>query len=161
MQISPQAAGGVVGYNYVTSEQLKAGHRAHPDWKIYGSETASSVNSRGIYNRTTDSGKTADKQLTSYDGSAVGWGKRASDAWYTTIINDFVAGEYVWTGFDYIGEPTHWNGIGCGGCRKLAVTEEQLLWYYRYGGIPEGFLLSVSESVERFQTHLTRTSGME
>ena len=107
-------AGGVVGYNYVTSGQLQAGHKAHPDWKIYGSETASSVNSRGIYNRTTDSGKTADKQLTSYDGSAVGWGKRASDAWYTTIINDFVAGEYVWTGFDYIGEPTHWNGIGVG-----------------------------------------------
>lgn len=107
-------AGGVVGYNYVTSGQLQAGHKAHPDWKIYGSETASSVNSRGIYNRTTDTGQTADKQLTSYDGSAVGWGKRASDAWYTTIINDFVAGEYVWTGFDYIGEPTHWNGIGVG-----------------------------------------------
>lgn len=34
----------------------------------------------------------------------------ASQAWYDVITRDFVAGEYVWTGFDYIGEPTPWNG---------------------------------------------------
>ena len=47
-----------------------------------------------------------DYDLTSYDTSAVGWGATASSAWYEVIKRDFIAGEYVWTGFDYIGEPT-------------------------------------------------------
>ena len=53
-----------------------------------------------------------DYDLTSYDTSAVGWGATASSAWYEVIKRDFIAGEYVWTGFDYIGEPTPWNGTG-------------------------------------------------
>ena len=107
-------AGGIVGLNYTSGAQYDQQHAASKDWIIYGSETASSVNSRGIYNRTTDGGRTADKQLTSYDGSWVSWGASASGAWYDVITRDFVAGEYVWTGFDYLGEPTHWNGVGAG-----------------------------------------------
>ena len=53
-------------------------------------------------------------QLTSYDNSAVGWGAVASSAWYDVVQRDFVAGTYVWTGFDYLGEPTPWNGTGSG-----------------------------------------------
>ena len=34
----------------------------------------------------------------------------ASSAWYDIITKDYMAGEYVWTGFDYLGEPTPWNG---------------------------------------------------
>ena len=41
-------------------------------------------------------------------------GATASSAWYEVIKRDFIAGEYVWTGFDYIGEPTPWNGTGQG-----------------------------------------------
>ena len=48
-------------------------HRDHPDWKLYGSETASSVNSRGIYSVTGNQESTADQQLTSYDNSRVNW----------------------------------------------------------------------------------------
>ncbi len=107
-------AGGIVGLNYTSGAQYDNQHAASKDWIIYGSETASSVNSRGIYNRTTDGGRSADKQLTSYDGSWVSWGASASGAWYDVITRDFVAGEYVWTGFDYLGEPTHWNGVGAG-----------------------------------------------
>ncbi|WP_216388605.1 sugar-binding domain-containing protein [Arcanobacterium phocae] len=103
-------ADGTVGLNYVAGNKYNSIHSQHPDWKLYGSETASSVNSRGIYNRTHDSGRTADKQLTSYDGSKVGWGAYASEAWYDVITRDYVAGEFVWTGFDYIGEPTFWFG---------------------------------------------------
>ena len=107
-------AGGVSGTNYSRGDSYDSLHRNHPDWRLYGSETASSVNSRGIYNRRNDGGRTGDKQLTSYDGSWVGWGASANDAWRDVIQRDFVAGEYVWTGFDYIGEPTHWNGTGPG-----------------------------------------------
>lgn len=103
-------AGGTVGLNYVAGDKYDSLHNQHPQWLIYGSETASSVNSRGVYNRVSDSGQTRDKLLTSYDKSKVGWGAYASEAWYDVITRDFVAGEFVWTGFDYIGEPTFWWG---------------------------------------------------
>ena len=102
-------SGGMVGFNYTTQETLEAYHAQHPDWPIYGAETASSINSRGVYN--TD---LYDRQLTAYDESRVGWGAFAADAWLDTIRRDFIAGEFVWTGFDYIGEPTNWNKIDAG-----------------------------------------------
>lgn len=106
--------GGIVGYNYSTISDLDSG--TANDWLVYHSETASAVNSRGIYDRKAsngDGGK-GDYLLTSYDKSAVGWGAVASDAWWRTITDDNSTGEFVWTGFDYIGEPTPWNGTGSG-----------------------------------------------
>ncbi len=57
-----------------------------------------------------------DLQLPEFDNNSnkVGWGHSASDAWKYTIKHDYNAGEFVWTGFDYIGEPTPWNGTGPG-----------------------------------------------
>lgn len=107
-------AGGTVGFNYCDGALYDDWHQKHPEWKMYGAETASAINSRGIYHWLSGGGQTSDKQLTSYDVSAVGWGAVASSAWYDTIQRDFLAGEYVWTGFDYIGEPTPWNGTGSG-----------------------------------------------
>ena len=108
------AKGGTVGFNYADGRVLDKYHSSNSNWFIYGSETASAINSRGIYYRTTGGGQTSDKQLTSYDNSNVGWGATASNAWYTVLTRDFAAGEYVWTGFDYLGEPTPWNGTGSG-----------------------------------------------
>ena len=106
--------GGIVGYNYSTIGDLDSG--TANNWLVYHSETASAVNSRGIYDRKAsngDGGK-GDYLLTSYDKSKVGWGAFASDAWWRTITADNSTGEFVWTGFDYIGEPTPWNGTGSG-----------------------------------------------
>ena len=108
------ANGGVVGTNYSDGANYDKIRTTHPSWAIYGSETASAINSRGIYNRTTGGAQSSDKQLTSYDNSAVSWGAVASSAWYDVVQRDFVAGTYVWTGFDYLGEPTPWNGTGSG-----------------------------------------------
>lgn len=108
------ANGGVVGTNYSNGANYDQIRTGHPSWAIYGSETASAINSRGIYNRTTGGAQSSDKQLTSYDNSAVGWGAVASSAWYDVVQRDFVAGTYVWTGFDYLGEPTPWNGTSSG-----------------------------------------------
>ena len=108
------ANGGVVGTNYSDGANYDKIRTTHPSWAIYGSETASAINSRGIYNRTTGGAQSSDKQLTSYDNSAVGWGAVASSAWYDVVQRDFVAGTYVWTGFDYLGEPTPWNGTVSG-----------------------------------------------
>lgn len=104
--------GGIVGYNYINSSQIQAGYNR--GWMVYGSETASSVNSRGIYDRKQSNGDAGkgDKRLTSYDKSCVGWGLTANAGLWITMRQDFNAGEFIWTGFDYIGEPTPWNNTG-------------------------------------------------
>lgn len=107
--------GGISGVNYADvagryDSWVNAGQL------VYHSETASAVNSRGIYDRKNsngDGGK-GDYLLTSYDKSKVNWGAVASDAWMRTLLRDSSMGEFVWTGFDYIGEPTPWNGTGTG-----------------------------------------------
>ncbi|MEC1520571.1 discoidin domain-containing protein [Neobacillus niacini] len=101
--------GGTVGFNYANGNQFDQFHKNYPEWKMYGGETASSINSRGVYKPSN-----YDKHLTSYDESTVGWGKLSADSWYTIITRDFMAGEFVWTGFDYLGEPTPWNNVGSG-----------------------------------------------
>ena len=108
------AVGGMSGTNYSNGANYDYLRNAHPDWIIYGSETASSVNSRGVYTNRSSARLDGNKQLTSYDESRVSWGALASEAWYDVVTRDFVAGEYVWTGFDYIGEPTPANGIDRG-----------------------------------------------
>lgn len=106
------AAGGVIGFNYATNNEIK--NNSKQGWRVYGSETASAVNSRGVYNYKGGATKTADQNLTSYDKSHVGWGITSSEEWYRTINMDANAGMFTWTGFDYLGEPTPWNGTGSG-----------------------------------------------
>ena len=107
--------GGVVGFNYAnTSSQLQS-LASQYGGVILASETSSHVNSRGIYStQATRANADGKFHLTSYDTSAVGWGITAHKSIYNTYQSDSVAGEFVWTGFDYIGEPTPWNGTGSG-----------------------------------------------
>ena len=70
-------------------------------------EAASAITSRGVY--YTMGQDEENKQLTSYDTLAVSWGNEAAEAWYYVATNDWFSGEFIWTGFDYIGEPTPWN----------------------------------------------------
>ena len=51
-----------------------------------------------------------DKQQSSYDNDHVGWGKTAEEAWKRDRDRVYISGEYIWTGFDYIGEPTPYYG---------------------------------------------------
>ena len=102
-------SGGVVGMNYANNSQTVSMHNTYGNWPLYGSETASAVHSRGVY--STSGRDNSILQMSEYDNDSakVGWGHSASDAW--SFVN---AGEFVWTGFDYIGEPTPWNGVGTG-----------------------------------------------
>lgn len=112
------AAGGVAGYNYAnTASKLYSLLQNYGGTYncIIASETSSHVNSRGIYTTQTSRDNADGKyHLTSFDTSAVSWGITAHDSIYNTYQYDGVAGEFVWTGFDYIGEPTPWNGTGSG-----------------------------------------------
>lgn len=100
----------LAGYNY--SEYLYDEHHAkYPDWVIYGSETASAVRSRGIYHFPAElpllTGE--DYQCSSLDNSVVGWGSSAMKSWRLDRDCPYCCGQFIWTGFDYIGEPTPYN----------------------------------------------------
>ncbi|MCW6682956.1 Ig-like domain-containing protein [Aerococcaceae bacterium NML160702] len=104
-------AGGIVGKNY---KDMRAYREAHPNWILYGSETASAVHSRGVYNVFGRDDRNLQMSAYNNDHAKVPWGTSASKSWQRVIENDWNAGEFVWTGFDYLGEPTPWNGIGPG-----------------------------------------------
>lgn len=105
-------AGGIVGLNYSSVAQYDKLYKNNPNWKIYGAETSSAIRSRGIYN--TKGHDRVNMHLSSYDSIAVGWGELANKSMKTVLSKDYIAGEFVWTGFDYIGEPTPYNGTGPG-----------------------------------------------
>ena len=88
----------VVGINYAP-DRYDSIHTAHPTWKMFGSETSSALRSRGVYNGSNN-------QCSSYDDQAAGWGQTAEVSWKNVNTRAWIAGEYIWTGFDYIGEPT-------------------------------------------------------
>jgi len=98
----------LIGYNY--GEDLYAAHHeAHPDWMIFGSETASSVQSRGIYHFPLNQTLLADDDLqcSALGNSFTSWGTKNLE---TMILNDlhtpYSLGQFIWTGQDYLGEPT-------------------------------------------------------
>lgn len=112
--------GGIVGLNYSSNEEYLSLWKNNSNWIIYGSETSSAIRSRGIY--TTKSQDGTNYQITSYDKEKVGWGRLAADSWSSIITNDYIAGEFVWTGFDYIGEPTPWNGTTTGSVTRNGAS---------------------------------------
>lgn len=101
----------MAGYNY--SERHYENHHAqHPDWVIYGSETFSIVQSRGIYHFPLDTPILAedDLQCSALGNSCTSWGAKT----YEKCITDdrdasFCMGQFIWTGMDYIGEPTPYH----------------------------------------------------
>ncbi|MBR6341284.1 MAG: DUF4982 domain-containing protein [Treponema sp.] len=100
-----------VGYNYL-ERFYDEHHKTFPDWKIYGSETSSTVQSRGIYH-FPDSLKLvtfSDGQCSTLGNCTTPWGAVNTQ---TVIATDrdcsFSAGQFIWTGWDYIGEPTPYH----------------------------------------------------
>jgi beta-galactosidase len=88
--------------------------KEHPDWIVYGSETASCVSSRGVYHLPLEKyEKHPSLELTSYDIIAPSWAYLPDAEFFYQDKLPNVLGEFVWTGFDYIGEPTpYFNGRG-------------------------------------------------
>jgi beta-galactosidase len=90
----------VVGYNYMDPAAEKF-HNAHPDKPVMGTETVSAVGTRGIYITDPKKGFVAsyDPYTTSGRASAEGW-------WSFCNARPWLSGGFVWTGFDYRGEPS-------------------------------------------------------
>ncbi len=94
----------IVGDNYFPGT-YDGQHSSHPTWKLFASETSSAVRSRGIYDVQT-AATYPDTQCSSYDNQWPSWGNSAETSWQAVNTRSFIAGEFIWTGFDYIGEPT-------------------------------------------------------
>ncbi len=101
----------VAGYNY-GEKCYDEHHRLHPDWFIYGSETASVVHSRGVYHFPYEQSVLSDEdeQCSALGNSTTSWGAKSIEK---CIADDrdreFCLGQFIWTGFDYIGEPTPYH----------------------------------------------------
>jgi len=98
----------IPGWNY--KPRLYARYHAdHPTWAMVGSETESCVSSRGFYRFPVEAERNVthdDLQVSSYDVAAPGWGCSPDTEFAAQEDCPFVCGEFVWTGFDYLGEPT-------------------------------------------------------
>lgn len=101
----------VAGYNYA-EKYYDQHHREHPDWIIYGSETSSTVQSRGVYRFPYSQSvlSDVDSQCSALGNSTTSWGARSSEACVVAERDhEFSCGQFLWSGFDYIGEPTPYH----------------------------------------------------
>ena len=115
----------VPGFNYRV-HKYEQNLKQLPQGFLLGSETASTVSSRGVYKfpvKVTDNSQyaswaptydpkailKADGQCSSYDVEYCSWSNLPDDDWVWQDDKDWVIGEFVWTGFDYLGEPTPYD----------------------------------------------------
>jgi beta-galactosidase len=93
----------VLGFNYRT-DKMEAFHQRFPHLPILGTETGSTVGTRGIYERDDARG-----YVRAYDLDHPWWATTAESWWSYVAQRPYIAGGFVWTGFDYRGEPTPFN----------------------------------------------------
>ena len=107
----------VLGFNYNHTE-YKHFPKLFPNQKIIASESASALATRGYYEMPSDSIRrwpsapneifvgNPDFTVSSYDNVSAYWGATHEETWKTVKKQDFISGLFVWSGFDYLGEPT-------------------------------------------------------
>ena len=103
----------VPGFNYRVHKYYKNIEQL-PQGFLLGSETASTVSSRGVYKfpvevRASDNNPYPDGQCSSYDTEYCSWSNLPDDDWKMQDDYSWVIGEFVWTGYDYLGEPTPYD----------------------------------------------------
>ena len=142
----------VPGFNYRVHKYPKNIEQL-PQGFLLGSETASTVSSRGVYKfpvQVTDNSQyaswaptydpkailNADGQCSSYDVEYCSWSNLPDDDWVWQDDAPYVIGEFVWTGYDYLGEPTpydeYWpSRSSYFGICDLAGLPKDRYWLYR------------------------------
>ena len=103
----------VPGFNYRVHKYYKNIEQL-PQGFLLGSETASTVSSRGVYKfpvevRACNNNPYPDGQCSSYDTEYCSWSNLPDDDWKMQDDYSWVIGEFVWTGYDYLGEPTPYD----------------------------------------------------
>ncbi|KQY81694.1 beta-galactosidase GalB [Pelomonas sp. Root1444] len=140
-----------------TPPQYPLFHAKFPDKLILSSETASAFSSRGVYlfpvtpansaiTRDGRGGDSASRQVSAYELHAVDFGASADKVFAALDRHPYVAGEFVWTGFDYLGEPTPYyaSRSSYSGIVDLAGFPKDRYWLYQSRwrpGLPMAHLL--------------------
>jgi len=99
----------VLGYNYVATKNTDEQHKKYPNQFSWGTEEGSTVASRGIYEDDMDK-----HQLVAYDRKQNDFFYSLEQGWKHYASRPYLAGMFIWTGFDYRGEPTPfgWPSVG-------------------------------------------------
>lgn len=125
----------ILGFNYRTP-QMEPYHARFPDQPILGSETGSTVQTRGEYVRDD-----ARHIVPAYDTEHPWWASTAEDWWTIAAERPYIAGGFIWTGFDYRGEPTpfnRWPSVASYfGAMDSCGFPKDNYWYYRAWWRPE------------------------
>lgn len=108
----------LIGYNYHDSSFVKF-PQTFPGQKFIAAETTSALATRGSYDMPSDSIRrwpirwdlpfyegNDDLSCSSYDNCSTPWGSTHEETWSVIKNHDFLSGMFIWTGFDYLGEPT-------------------------------------------------------
>jgi beta-galactosidase len=118
----------VEGFNYSLSG-IDEYHKKHPTQPAWGSETASAIATRGVYE--TDPLRNV---ISAYDTSHPAWAEHAEEWWTFYAEREWLPGGFAWTGFDYRGEPTPygWPSI----CSQFGIVDmcgfpKDTFWYYK------------------------------
>jgi beta-galactosidase len=119
----------VMGFNYRT-DQIPAWHERFPDQPVICTEAGSTVSTRGAY-----ANDPARHVVRAYDTEYPYWAATAEQWWSIADAHPYIAGGFVWTGFDYRGEPTphpSWPSVSSYfGALDLCGFPKDEYWYYR------------------------------
>jgi beta-galactosidase len=118
----------VRGFNY-RQFAVSDYHKDHPGQPIIGTEMGSTVTTRGIYVKDTVNAYLPDQDIT-----APWWASRAEQWWPLAAENDYWLGGFIWTGFDYRGEPTpyKWPNISSHfGMMDVCGFPKNIYYYYQ------------------------------
>lgn len=95
----------VVGFNYIIQNDVINRHNQHPDWKIVGTEETTGCGTRGVYEFAKDEKKSEGHMQSINRSGEKGVENVIERGWKFYADNEWTAGLFYWTGFDYRGEP--------------------------------------------------------
>jgi beta-galactosidase len=123
----------IVGYNYVDrwNERRELYYSVdrhdHPDWKMIGTENISVGGLRGQYSITTDQSTGQPFRSRDYRTGMI----QAEQLWKFTLVNDYVIGDFMWTGIDYLGEARWPNKNSSSGVIDLCGFPKDGYYFYQ------------------------------
>lgn len=140
----------IPGFNYRLHVYEK-GLEMAPKGFVLGSETASTISSRGVYKFPVEEVHGVaydDGQISSYDLESCIWSNLPDDDWMWQDKKPWVIGEFVWTGFDYLGEPTPYD--------EYWPSRSSYFGIYDLAGLPKdrAFLYRTHWAPEKETLHL-------
>jgi beta-galactosidase len=119
----------VHGWNYINVGDIEAFHCRRPDQPIIGTEEGSTLSTRGVYADDPAGG-----YVSAYATRTPKWGSTAEHWWSFFANRDWLSGGFVWTGFDYRGEPTPYKWPCTGshfGLMDQCGFPKDLYYYYQ------------------------------